>query len=380
MSSIVVNGVTLDTLLGKGAVGLGVYKYGEGQVAKLMAASNAGQDTNTDENMAMFREIGMLKALSHPNIVNVSEYFVSESTEGEHTITSIGVIMETLSLPLDKLLYSYSKITFKQVQSLTAQLFSAISYMINVNVVHRDIKPSNIMLSSDGRLKIIDFGGIKEYYDSTEATGTIFYKPPENVLGLEADEKTFDVWSAGCTVLELLTREPIFYAPAGEFYDLVEPPGEYQAEAVTERIVDCFRKDELAIPSKNQTNRYESDELYKFFMTLKKNKKNNVTNDKHKLTLLLNDQPTIVSAIEEEDSELFSLFLDFIVNKVMIFDSTKRLPIEEIINHGFINKFAIDVHPSDETKTAVKKVTSKSKLIDDSSVETLKETLEFLEE
>ena len=112
-------------------------------------------------------------------------------------------------------LYSWSVFPRLQVKCFMKQLLSGIEHCHNNGVLHRDIKTSNLLVSSDGILKIADFG-LATSYDPENARPmtsqviTLWYRPPELLLGATHYGVGVDLWSVGCILAELLLGEPIF--------------------------------------------------------------------------------------------------------------------------------------------------------------------------
>ena len=89
-------------------------------------------------------------------------------------------------------------------------------YCHSLNVLHRDIKASNLLISKTGELKIADFGLARMVTDKrkdlTPTVITLWYRPPEILLGLKKYDSKADMWSVGCVLAELLNGRPLFPA------------------------------------------------------------------------------------------------------------------------------------------------------------------------
>ena len=111
-------------------------------------------------------------------------------------------------------------LTEREVKILAKQIFLALNYMHNQNIVHRDIKPENILMDKIDKLeiKLTDFG-FATYYDHqeklTEVLGSPIYMPPEIVKHEKYDSKA-DVWSAGVVTYVMLCGKPPFFADTKE--------------------------------------------------------------------------------------------------------------------------------------------------------------------
>lgn len=100
------------------------------------------------------------------------------------------------------------------------QLLLGLFDMHCVGVLHRDIKPDNLLLSADGTLKIADFGWAADLHEKpTSVAGTFSYMAPE-VLDREAQTEAVDVWSAGATLVQLLTGRILVMPPAATGFSM----------------------------------------------------------------------------------------------------------------------------------------------------------------
>jgi CTD kinase subunit alpha len=102
------------------------------------------------------------------------------------------------------------------IKDLLRQLLEGLHYLHHRGIVHRDIKGSNILLNCTGQLKVADFGLARHYHkrrdnlDYTNRVITIWYRPPELLLGATAYGPAVDIWSIGCIMLEMVTKKPLF--------------------------------------------------------------------------------------------------------------------------------------------------------------------------
>lgn len=95
------------------------------------------------------------------------------------------------------------------------QLFSSLAYLHRNNVIHRDIKPANLLITSQCDLRLADFGlsrriGNPLITKYTSRVITLWYRPPELILGSTFYGPEVDIWSAGCILVELLTGTTLF--------------------------------------------------------------------------------------------------------------------------------------------------------------------------
>lgn len=100
-----------------------------------------------------------------------------------------------------------------QVKCLMQQILSGLDHCHSKGILHRDMKGSNLLIDSNGVLKIADFG-LATFYDPesrqplTSRVATLWYRPPELLLGATRYSAAVDMWSTGCILGELLTRKP----------------------------------------------------------------------------------------------------------------------------------------------------------------------------
>jgi cyclin-dependent kinase 12/13 len=106
--------------------------------------------------------------------------------------------------------------TDQHIQSLSLQLVEALHYCHTRNFLHRDLKCSNILINNKGQLKLGDFGLARFYHADdksrlyTNRVITLWYRPPELLLGEEHYGPGVDMWSCGCILGELFTKRPLF--------------------------------------------------------------------------------------------------------------------------------------------------------------------------
>ncbi|KAG2494355.1 hypothetical protein HYH03_007412 [Edaphochlamys debaryana] len=158
------------------------------------------------------REINILLNLHHPNIVNVSEVVMGSRLD------QIFMVMEFMDHDLKSLMNDKSQMTrsfsVAEVKCLMLQILSGMEYLHENWVIHRDLKTSNILYNNRGELKICDFGLARQYGSPlrpyTQPVVTLWYRPPELLLGATHYSTAVDVWSLGCIMAELLTGKPLF--------------------------------------------------------------------------------------------------------------------------------------------------------------------------
>ncbi|KIK98047.1 hypothetical protein PAXRUDRAFT_135021 [Paxillus rubicundulus Ve08.2h10] len=197
-----------------------VSQVGEGTFGKVYKARN----TITNVHVALkrirmevekdgfpvtaMREIKLLQSLRHQNVVRLYEMMVSNG--------SVFMVFEYMDHDLTGVL-SQTQFSFSEanLKSLCSQMLAGLAYLHHKGVIHRDIKGSNILINNRGELKLADFGLARFYQkrrrsDYTNRVITLWYRPPELLFGATVYGPEVDMWSAGCIMLELFTKKPIF--------------------------------------------------------------------------------------------------------------------------------------------------------------------------
>ena len=137
---------------------------------------------------------------SHPNIVNI--YDVG-SENGLHYIVMEYVEGITLKSYIEK----KGQLSFKEAFSIAIQVGRGIEAAHNKNIVHRDIKPQNIMISTEGKVKVTDFGIARAATSNTissDVMGSVHYSSPEQARNGFVDGKS-DIYSLGIVMYEMVT-------------------------------------------------------------------------------------------------------------------------------------------------------------------------------
>ncbi|NXK01643.1 STK36 kinase, partial [Herpetotheres cachinnans] len=193
-------------MIGEGSFGR-VYKgrrKHSAQVVALKFIPKVGRSEKEMKNLQ--REIEIMRGLYHPNIIQMLDSFETDKEVVVVTDYAEGELFQILeddgSLPED------------QVQTIAAQLVSALYYLHSHRILHRDMKPQNILLGKDGVVKLCDFGFARAMSIHTmvltSIKGTPLYMSPELVEEQPYDH-TADLWSVGCILYELFVGTPPFY-------------------------------------------------------------------------------------------------------------------------------------------------------------------------
>lgn len=160
------------------------------------------------------REINVLLALEHPNIVNVSEVVVG-SKQSDPRNDNVFLVMEYADHDLRSVMEKRMKkpFTVAEVKCLMLQLLAGVAYLHENWVIHRDLKTANVLYTNKGQLKICDFGLARLYSsfprEYTQLVVTLWYRAPELLLGERMYSTPVDIWSVGCIMGELLLKKPL---------------------------------------------------------------------------------------------------------------------------------------------------------------------------
>ena len=194
--------------LGEGAMGV-VYRARDASLGRVVALKMLSADLGAEEELhqRFQREAEAIGRLSHPNIVTV--YDVGEASG------QLYMAMELLEGDdLRSLIEKRAAIALADRVRILIQICTGLAYAHSRGVVNRDIKPANILVGSDGRAKILDFGLARVSARSTITRrgvilGTPDYMAPEQAMGKGVDRRS-DVFSAGAVFYEFLTLEKPF--------------------------------------------------------------------------------------------------------------------------------------------------------------------------
>ena len=223
----------ITELLGKGGMGA-VYRAQQKRLDRTVAVKILPPEVGDDPAFAarFTREARMLARLNHPNIVQVYDfgqngqyfYFVMEFVDGStlrHVVEEGGIKPE-------------------EALAIVPHICEALQFAHDQGIVHRDIKPENILIDTQGRVRIADFGLAmlldREPADITltaanQVMGTPHYMAPEQMRGSHAIDQRADIYSLGVVFYELLTGE----LPIGRF------------EAPSRRLQVDVRLDEVVL-------------------------------------------------------------------------------------------------------------------------------------
>ncbi|KAE8659384.1 putative serine/threonine-protein kinase [Hibiscus syriacus] len=187
-----------------------VFQAREVETGRMVALKKLQFDNSQPDSIRfMAREITILRRLDHPNIMKLEGVITSRFS------STVYLVFEYMEHDLAGL-SSSPDINFSepQVKCYMKQLLLGLEHCHSRGIMHRDIKASNILVNNEGTLKLGDFGlanilTSKNKHRLTSRVVTLWYRPPELLMGSTSYEASVDLWSVGCVFAELLIGKPI---------------------------------------------------------------------------------------------------------------------------------------------------------------------------
>ncbi|KAJ3165411.1 Cyclin-dependent kinase 10 [Geranomyces variabilis] len=197
--------------VGEGTYGI-VYRARARESGQIVALKRIRmEEENEGMPLSSLREISLLRALQHENIVKVVDVVVGSGLD------NIFMVMEycdqDMGSLMDNVICKTSGYRTTEVKCLMLQLLRGLAYLHQRYIIHRDLKLTNLLLTSGGVLKIADFGLARKFSlppsPMTPKVVTLWYRAPELLLGEQVYTTAIDMWSVGCIFGELLQCAPL---------------------------------------------------------------------------------------------------------------------------------------------------------------------------
>ncbi|KAJ6424638.1 hypothetical protein OIU84_025418 [Salix udensis] len=283
------------TPIGRGAYGI-VCSVLNSETNEMVAIKKiANPFENYMDAKRTLREIKLLRHLDHENVVGIRDV-IPPALRRE--FTDVYITTELMDTDLHQIIRSNQGLSEEHCQYFLYQTLRGLKYVHSANVIHRDLKPSNLLLNANCDLKICDFGLARPTSENefmTEYVVTRWYRAPELLLNSSEYTSAIDVWSVGCIFMELMNRKPLF-------------PGRdnvHQMRLLTEL---------LGTPNESDLGFIRNENARRYIRQL----------DSHPRRSL---------------AELFPHFHPLaidLVDKMLTFDPTKRITVEEALAHPYL--------------------------------------------
>lgn len=198
--------------VGEGAFGQ-VYRARCRSTGQLVALKKVRMEVDKEGfPISAVREICMLRQLRHKNVVALRNVVMEDEVAAE--LSAVYLVFEYMEHDLLGLLQGgLLSLRTSDAAILMRHLLEGLAHCHAMGIVHRDIKSSNLLVSDAGELKIGDFGLSRHHQHGDQYTNkviTLWYRPPELLLGQERYGSEVDMWSAGCILGELFNGRAIF--------------------------------------------------------------------------------------------------------------------------------------------------------------------------
>lgn len=193
-------------LLGSGTYST-VYKGTSRLTNKVVALKEIHLEREEGVPFNAIREVSLLKELRHPNIITLHDFIYTNKT--------LTLVFEFVEQDLGRYMYERDGIIHpNNVRLFLFQVLQGLKYCHQRKILHRDLKPQNILISSDGRLKLADFGLARAFSIPiktwTDEVVTLWYRPPDVLLGNIDYKTSIDMWAVGCIFFEMATGRSLF--------------------------------------------------------------------------------------------------------------------------------------------------------------------------
>ena len=302
------------SIYGKVTKRLGKGTYGSVYLTDKDYAVKISCDPYTDEiySSDMLREASMMTYFDHPNIMKPIDILNTQTgilsiKPGTHKTKGTAMILDKMDYDLEAYITSLKQnetyhFDIDLLKSFVYQIASGMLHYMNYNLYHADLKPGNLLIKGD-TIKITDFGlcFLMSYCQSADRFCTLAYKPPEAAFADPNITPQIDIWSLGCIIYRMFTGQLLF----------------------SDDSLSDLRKEIctlLGFPSYNDyPHIYDLDSFVKY---------------KNDHSEFIGDPVGLVNKLKEEN---FPDDLIDLLSKILVFNPEKRIRIEDILIHPFLN-------------------------------------------
>ncbi|KAK4702378.1 hypothetical protein P7C70_g3845, partial [Phenoliferia sp. Uapishka_3] len=244
----------LGECIGRGQFG-SVYRALNLNSGRVVAVKRIQLEGKSEEEVSQLsQEVALLKSLDHPGVVKYEGV-----VRTEHYLNIVLEYVENGSL--QKTIKHFGELPESLVASYVVKILEGLDYLHSSQVVHCDLKAANILSTKTGNIKLSDFGvslnlnavqNIKQ--DVPDVAGTPNWMAPE-VIELRGASTASDIWSLGCTIIELITGKPPYHDlnAMSAMFRIVEddrPPIPARCSPeLSDFLVQCFAKDPRSRPT-----------------------------------------------------------------------------------------------------------------------------------
>ncbi|KAF6201814.1 hypothetical protein GE061_004209 [Apolygus lucorum] len=207
------------TKIGQGTFGEVFKAKDRKNPAKIVAMKKVLMDNEKEGfPITALREIKILQLLKHENVVNLIEICRTRATLDNKYRSTFYLVFDFCEHDLAGLLSNVNvKFSLGEIKRVIQQLLNGLYYIHSNKILHRDMKAANVLITKNGILKLADFGLARAFSQCkngqvnryTNRVVTLWYRPPELLLGDRNYGPPVDLWGAGCIMAEMWTRSPI---------------------------------------------------------------------------------------------------------------------------------------------------------------------------
>uniref|UniRef100_A0A7N6BJY8 cyclin-dependent kinase n=1 Tax=Anabas testudineus TaxID=64144 RepID=A0A7N6BJY8_ANATE len=300
----------LETYVKLGKLGEGTYATvfkGRSKLTEnLVALKEIRLEHEEGAPCTAIREVSLLKNLKHANIVTLHDII--------HTDRCLTLVFEYLDSDLKQYLDNCGNLmSMHNVKIFMFQLLRGLSYCHKRKILHRDLKPQNLLINDKGELKLADFGLARAKSVPTKTYSnevvTLWYRPPDVLLGSTEYSTPIDMWGVGCILYEMATGRPMF-------------PG----ATVKEELHLIFRL--LGTPTEDTWPGISSNEEFRSYLF-----------PQYRPQALINHVPRL----DTEGIDLLSALL--------LYDTRSRISSEAALRHPYFLSLGDNIHNLADSKT-----------------------------